>query len=77
MEKTKKQIGIKIKETLDNSEIWITRSELAKKTGLSEQTIYNVLNGKASVDSIIKVALVLKIDIFSFLKPDKSHSLED
>jgi DNA-binding phage protein len=74
MEKIKKQLADKINKALDTSDLWITRKELAKMAGVSETALYNVLKGKASIDSALKVAKVLGIELN--VNHDKSHSLK-
>ena len=73
MEKIKQQLAAKIKKVLDTSDLWITRKELARMAGISETALYNVLKCKASIDSALKVAKVLKIELN--VNHDKSHSL--
>jgi len=80
MEKIKQQLTAKIKKEMDdlkkvsdNSNRWVTRKEFAKIVGISETCLYNVLKGKASIDSALKVAKVLKIELN--VNHDKSHSL--
>lgn len=63
MKKLKTKISIEIKKTLENSEFWITRKELAKMAEVSETTLYNALKGQGSLDNLMKVAKVLNIEI--------------
>lgn len=63
LKQLKNKISLEIKKTLENSELWITRKELAKMAGVSETTLYQALKGKASLDSLMKVAKVLNIKI--------------
>ena len=50
-----------IKKELAKTDLWITRRELAEMAGVGQATIYNVLNGTASTDSMHKVAKILNI----------------
>ena len=63
MKQLKIKISEQINEILDKSDLWITRTELAKMAGISETTLYLVLKGKASVDYMLKVCKVLNIKI--------------
>lgn len=63
MEQIKKIISDKINDVINKSDLWITRKELARMAGVSEGTLYKVLKGDGSLDSINKVAETLNINI--------------
>lgn len=63
MKQLKTKISLEIKKTLENSELWITRKALSKMAGVSESTLYNALKGEGSLDSLMKVAKTLNIEI--------------
>ena len=63
MKKLKTKISIEIKKTLENSELWITKKELARWAKMSESTLYKALKGEGSLDNLMKVAKVLNIKI--------------
>ncbi len=59
----KKKISLEIKRAWDNNEFWVKRYEVAEMAGVSPTTLYNVLNGRGSLESIMMVAGVFNINI--------------
>ena len=77
MDELKEVISVHIGHIRNNSEFLITNIELASLAGIKRSTLFNVYNGTASIDSMLKVVKVLDVKlhkhIIKLIKETNKH----
>jgi len=69
--RSKNNVMVNIEILLNEKEL--TKQGLAKRTGISRENLYRILNGNPTLQNLEKIASALEVSIYQLFEPAKTN----